>query len=67
MAYLADATDTHVQGVSSAPSPIQDFGCQLHHQVLSPGLTPECAGGGRVVVLWKPFIITSLILNVIVG
>ena len=67
VAYLADATDTHVQGVSSAPCPIQDFGCQLHHQVLSPGLTPERAGGGRVVVLWKPFIITSLVLNVIVG
>ena len=67
VAYLADATDAHVQGVSGAPSPIQDFGCQLHHQVLSPGLTPERAGGGRVVVLWEPFIITSLVLNIIVG
>ena len=58
--YLADATDTHVQGVSGAPSPIQD-------KVLSPWLTPECAVGGRVTVLWKPFIITSLVLNIIVG
>ena len=60
VAYLADATDTHVQGVSGAPSPIQD-------KVLSLCLTPEHAMGGRVVVLWKPFIITSLVLNIIEG
>ena len=60
VAYLADATDTHVQGASGAPSPIQD-------KVLSPCLTPELAVGGRVTVLWKPFIITSLVLTIIVG
>ena len=60
VAYLADVIDTHAQGVRGALSPIQD-------QVLSLCLTPERAVGGRVIVLWKPFIVTSLVLNIIVG
>ena len=60
MAYLADVIDAHAQEVSGALSPIQD-------QVLSLCLTPERAVGGRVAVLWKPFIVTSLVLNIIVG
>ena len=67
VAYLANTADTHVQRVRVAASSIQYLGCQLHYQVLSPCVTLECAGGSRIVVSWKPFIITPLILDVIVG
>ena len=67
MAYLADAADTHVQGVSIATSSIQDLGCQLHYQVLSLCVTLERTGGSRIIVLWKPLIITPLILDIVVG
>lgn len=66
-AYLADAADTHVQGVGVATSSIQYLRCKLHHQVLSPCVTLERTRGSRIIIPWKPLIITSLILNIIVG
>lgn len=67
MAYLTNATDTHVQGVSVATSSIQDLGCQLHDQVMSACVTLECAGGSGIIVSWKPLVVTPLILDIIVG
>ena len=67
MAHLTNATDAHVQGVCAAASSIQYLGGQLHNQVLSPCVTLECTGGSRIIIPRKPFIITPLILDVIVG
>lgn len=67
VAHLTDAADAHVQGVGAAASPIQDLGSQLHHQALSPSVTLERAGGNRIVVPGKPFVVTALILDVVVG
>lgn len=67
VAYLTNSTDAHVQGICAAASSIQDLGCQLHYQVLSPCMTLERTGGRRIVIPGKPFIITPLILDVIVG
>lgn len=67
VAYLTNAADTHVQGVSIATGSIQYLGCQLHDQVLSLCMTLECAGGSGIIVSWKPFIVTPLILDIIVG
>lgn len=67
VAHLTDAADAHVQGVGAAASPIQDLGSQLHHQALSPRMTLEGAGGSRIVVPGKPFVVTTLILDVVVG
>lgn len=67
MAHLTNATDAHVQGVSIAARPIQYLGCQFHDHILSLCVTLEGAGGSRIVILWKPFVIVSLVLDVIVG
>lgn len=67
VAYLTDPTYAHIQGVGVAASSIQHFGCQLHHQALSPSMTLERAWGSRVIVQWNPFIIAALVLHVIVG
>lgn len=67
VAYLTNAADAHVQGVRAAASSIQDLGCQLHYQVVSPGMTLERTGYSRIVIPGKPFVVTPLILDVIVG
>lgn len=67
MTHLTDATDTHVQGVRVAASPVQDLGCQLHDHVLSPRLALEGTGGGGVIVPWQPLVVAALILDIIVG
>lgn len=66
-AYLTNATDAHAQGVSVAARAIQDLGCQLHHQALSPRVTLECTGGGGVIIPRKPLVVTALVLDIVVG
>lgn len=65
--YLADSTDTHVQGLGVTACPIQHLGGQLHHKARALGFAPESAGVVRVIVHRQPLMVLTLVLHVCVS
>lgn len=62
--YLADSTDTHVQGLGVTAGPIQHLWCQLHHKAQALGFALESAGVFRVIVHRQPLMVLTLVMHV---